>query len=148
MGAKEGNTNGFPKSGSLCWECQNAVPDRIRGCNWSRHLKPVEGWTAVTTDRNNQQSKCVIDCPEFVPDSEPEPVNPGVAEATKDALIAKARRYESRARTEYLYGNTKSADGLMEKSKKCRIDARQWDGLIHFEDEYERHTFLAGQFGL
>ena len=31
---------------TLCWTCMNAVPNEIRGCNWSRFAMPVAGWNA------------------------------------------------------------------------------------------------------
>lgn len=35
--------------GTLCWCCKHAVPskDGTIGCNWSKHLEPVEGWEAI-----------------------------------------------------------------------------------------------------
>lgn len=60
---------------SLCWSCANAVPDKCgkRGCAWSRHFKPVEGWDAQETrmysgkeGKYSVQSYCVRQCPEFV----------------------------------------------------------------------------------
>ena len=68
----------FQKTQTICWRCQNAVPDpdRNRGCEWSRRLKPVKGWTAAETfvirwDGGKQRkivSARVIDCPKFIPD--------------------------------------------------------------------------------
>ncbi len=38
---------------TICWYCRNACPDReednTRGCSWSRHFEPVEGWVAIQT---------------------------------------------------------------------------------------------------
>lgn len=70
----------FQKTRTLCWECRNAVPDGKRGCNWSRHLDPVEGWDAVETSviridgghPKRIMSALVLGCPEFVPDKEKE----------------------------------------------------------------------------
>lgn len=61
-------------SSTLCWDCQNAVPDACgkRGCNWSRCQKPVEGWDAILTFHMGNiapyASYEVVSCPEFVPD--------------------------------------------------------------------------------
>lgn len=54
--------------GTLCWSCYNACPMRINdryisGCEWSIHLRPVEGWTADKTD----VSYFVKECPKFIP---------------------------------------------------------------------------------
>lgn len=62
----------------LCCFCANAVPsaDGKRGCSWSRELAPVEGWTAEVTNvptyykKTNHAGYHIIDCPEFVADSE------------------------------------------------------------------------------
>lgn len=65
MGAPEWNTNSvFSKPSTLCWQCANAVPDEQNGCDWSRHLMPVVGWT-VQESRGRQPSYRVIACPEF-----------------------------------------------------------------------------------
>lgn len=64
------------QDGTLCWHCANACG----GCSWSGRdergklmYQPVEGWTAIPMDINNdrthvEQSYMVIDCPEFVPE--------------------------------------------------------------------------------
>lgn len=67
------------KSRTICWKCQNAVPDKHgRGCNWSRNLEPVDGWKAMETSvirydggvRREIMSALVVECPEFIPDGE------------------------------------------------------------------------------
>ena len=66
---------------TLCWDCQNAVPDLEgkRGCNWSRHHKPVEGWDAVrqihATVAYSYVSYEVIKCPQFLADERYIPVD-------------------------------------------------------------------------
>lgn len=57
---------------SLCWECKNAVPDAYgqRGCSWSRHRLPVDGWEAKETSLKIMQevrikSYVVRKCPKF-----------------------------------------------------------------------------------
>lgn len=35
---------------SLCWTCQNAVPNKENGCSWSINFKPVKGWDAIRQD--------------------------------------------------------------------------------------------------
>lgn len=61
---------GIEQKQTLCWTCQNAVPDSTGelGCSWSRRLKPVEGWTAVETTNTTTTTYRVIDCPEYIPD--------------------------------------------------------------------------------
>ena len=57
---------------TLCWTCQNACG----GCNWSKRLKPVEGWTVENTEikhtskgKTRYDSSCkVISCPEYIQD--------------------------------------------------------------------------------
>lgn len=58
-------------TGTLCFWCQNSVPDRQgHGCSWSCDLKPVAGWIATHVIRNHQkrggESYCVHKCPQFV----------------------------------------------------------------------------------
>lgn len=67
------------KKTTLCVMCQNAVPNTFtgKGCSWSRHLEPVEGWTAKPTllRAHNRAapeigSYQVLACPEYIPDKE------------------------------------------------------------------------------
>ena len=67
--------------GTLCWNCQKAVPnmDKTRGCSWSLHFIPVEGWDAERVDvccpsrtQKYQESYIVKSCPEFLPDGRKE----------------------------------------------------------------------------
>lgn len=65
---------------SICWDCQNAVPnfEKSRGCSWSLGFKPVEGWEAVRQDvahgdyasqwHREIESYTVINCPCFKKD--------------------------------------------------------------------------------
>lgn len=61
-------------SGSLCWYCENAVPNprTHKGCSWSRDFKPVDGWEAISVTIptygkiHDCESFCVISCPEFL----------------------------------------------------------------------------------
>lgn len=57
---------------TLCWDCANAVPSYRKGtgCSWSKHFKPVEGWTAEKTElpasyKREIASYLVIECPNF-----------------------------------------------------------------------------------
>ena len=50
---------------TLCLDCANATNG---GCNWSRSLIPVDGWTAY----KDKVSYLVIDCPEFISDKKGE----------------------------------------------------------------------------
>lgn len=74
---KEADLKSGGKSDTICWDCQNAVPDKCgHGCSWSRKLIPVDGWTAKGTRIRqkgvNAQGYCgsyiVIRCPQFVPE--------------------------------------------------------------------------------
>ena len=69
--------DGLSGRGTICWKCRNAVPEGEYGCSWSRELKPVPGWTAVSHNIKvypawgrelGQESFKVVDCPEFIPD--------------------------------------------------------------------------------
>ena len=61
---------------TLCWNCINAVPNTQKGhgCDWSRRLIPVRGWTAESTTLRNYAAKeprdvpnyRVIACPDFM----------------------------------------------------------------------------------
>ena len=62
----------FQRRETLCWKCQNAVPDKKKGtgCSWSISLKPVEGWTAQAVqiklyENKTSPSFIVIACPMF-----------------------------------------------------------------------------------
>lgn len=53
---------------TLCWQCANATNS---GCLWSKHLRPVTGWTAKyrpvkAGEKGKAPSYVVEACPEFV----------------------------------------------------------------------------------
>ena len=54
------------ETGQLCWRCAKACG----GCNWSRHLEPIDGWvaeiTVVKDSMGDFQSYSIKKCPEFV----------------------------------------------------------------------------------
>lgn len=59
----------FPAT--LCWDCAKAAHD---GCSWAESLKPVEGWEAVPTVKQQFRGEplhsfLVISCPEFERDA-------------------------------------------------------------------------------
>ena len=71
---------------TLCWHCARAVAK----CPWSKHFKPVKGWTAIPTVIKSLyldgtilsiDSYVVLKCPLFIPDAEckPKPTNADVA---------------------------------------------------------------------
>lgn len=41
---------------SICWHCRHAVPSKDKGCEWSKHRRPVEGWVSKDTMRTRQQT--------------------------------------------------------------------------------------------
>ena len=53
---------------TLCWTCQNA----FGGCNWSKNLEPVEGWTVKETVRTEARKPIpgvlVLSCPKYIQD--------------------------------------------------------------------------------
>ena len=51
---------------TLCFTCENAVPSKCRGCEWSRTSQPVPGWTAIPTTPMGMPSFCVIECPKYL----------------------------------------------------------------------------------
>lgn len=63
------------KEDTLCWTCENAVPKMekgklVCGCSWSMHLKPVDGWTAEKSVKNENHGNrletwCVKKCPKY-----------------------------------------------------------------------------------
>ena len=60
----------FCKHTTLCWDCSKATG----GCRWSDKSKPVEGWNAVHTMKQNEGrpdylTYDVYECPEFVRDA-------------------------------------------------------------------------------
>lgn len=58
-------------TGTLCWRCENAVPDpyRGKGCPWSKSGTPVDGWDAIRTSKAvDGESYFVRACPCFEPD--------------------------------------------------------------------------------
>lgn len=71
MPEKEQNTPKEAASGTLCWQCENAVPDpeRGKGCPWSKSGTPVDGWDAIRTSKSEDgESYYVRACPSFEPD--------------------------------------------------------------------------------
>lgn len=66
-GGKRGRTTQM----QLCWSCQNAVAtaDGRRGCEWSRELRPVPGWTAKLVRKAVMGlTWSVTQCPKYTPD--------------------------------------------------------------------------------
>ena len=58
-----------PRPDTLCWDCKNSTNN---GCEWSRSLKPVEGWNAVPSailvggaNDKYTDSYLVLKCPKF-----------------------------------------------------------------------------------
>ena len=58
---------------TLCWRCSKAV----KKCPWSKHFKPVPGWSAIPTLVKSTyldgsiltvKSFVVVKCPQFVAD--------------------------------------------------------------------------------
>ncbi len=53
-----------------CWECVHAVPNKNGnpniGCEWSRYLKPVEGWVAEYVNTYYGGFYKIKHCPKFV----------------------------------------------------------------------------------
>ena len=49
---------------TLCWTCENSVPnpETGKGCSWSRKLIPVEGTVCDPITGH------IIDCPEYIKD--------------------------------------------------------------------------------
>lgn len=56
----------------LCWGCENAVPteDGRRGCEWSRDLRPVPGWTAKMVPNKLGGTWSITECPKYIPDGQ------------------------------------------------------------------------------
>lgn len=52
---------------TLCWCCKHVVPskDGTRGCDWSRHAKPIPGWEADKGFRDGHVAYHVHRCPLF-----------------------------------------------------------------------------------
>lgn len=88
----------YKMSDTLCWNCQNAVPNKDgRGCTWSKRFEPVAGWTATSRNISSLAhgnrpylSYRVTDCPEFVAD----PSYKEVMEMTKEELEKKLEKTE------------------------------------------------------
>lgn len=62
---------GEQRSQQLCWTCQNAVSSETtgRGCEWSRDLRPVPGWTAEMTHKAVMGlTWSITECPKYIPD--------------------------------------------------------------------------------
>ena len=67
----DGGGKGPTTKAQLCWSCQNAVPteDGRRGCEWSRELRPVPGWTAKLVRKAVMGlTWSVTQCPKYIPD--------------------------------------------------------------------------------
>ena len=53
---------------TLCWDCKRSIGK----CNWSKRLKPVEGWIANTVNPTLSKpysTYLVEQCPEFERDA-------------------------------------------------------------------------------
>lgn len=71
---------GYMCKDALCWSCKNAVPKivggkYVQGCSWSVQLKPVEGWKAIHSIKNEKSGKPmetwhVEECPLYCSDKE------------------------------------------------------------------------------
>ena len=66
------------RENTKCFQCQNAVPSKTRGCSWSKNLIPVKGWEAIPRiyrvgGKTSGVSYRVVSCPEFIPDPSREP---------------------------------------------------------------------------
>lgn len=48
----------------LCWTCQNATG----GCSWSKNFAPIEGWDAVSTTVDGEDTYFIKNCPQYEQD--------------------------------------------------------------------------------
>lgn len=62
----------YIQGANICFDCINAVPtlDGTRGCNWSRHFKPVKGWKATKVPfklayERMSWTYSITECPKF-----------------------------------------------------------------------------------
>lgn len=64
--AREMSYRRLEEDKQLCWRCKKACG----GCNWSKYLKPVDGWTAEPTiikdSMGDIPSYMIKKCPEFI----------------------------------------------------------------------------------
>lgn len=76
----DGGGRGRTPQMQLCWSCQNAIPSENgqRGCEWSRELRPVPGWTAELVQKAVMGlTWSVTQCPKYIPDGPGEGVAHG-----------------------------------------------------------------------
>lgn len=67
----DGGGKGRTTKMQLCWSCRNAVAtaDERWGCEWSRELRPVPGWTAELVQKAVMGlTWSVTRCPKYIPD--------------------------------------------------------------------------------
>ena len=96
------------KTPTLCWFCQNAVPDNDgHGCEWSRHGNPVDGWDVMPGRIRAKDSRGgstetksyhVRECPEFVEDPIPSESDQKKDEPKKEAAPKKETLKEKKSR--------------------------------------------------
>ena len=58
----------FDSKPQLCEKCGKAA-GTMGWCNWSKYLRPVEGWTAIVSGTkypSGGNSYCITACPEYV----------------------------------------------------------------------------------
>lgn len=83
MSTLSNDFNRHRKPATICWNCNNAVPNAegTNGCEWSLMLEPVPGWEAIPSKiisryQDNYGKKhtrllksyTVISCPRFKKD--------------------------------------------------------------------------------
>ena len=79
---------------NICWDCKNACG----GCNWSRALKPVDGWDAElieyipwgTKSQTLHTTYYIKQCPEFVKD-EPRKHTNGILSKDESKLFLEGK---------------------------------------------------------
>ena len=110
------------KKETLCFHCANACTN---GCNWSKNLEPVEGWTA----EKNNQGYLVTDCPQFYPDD----VEDGrLKNIDTDGMMRLLEAVAQQMRDDYIHGrgihdpNAKRAMTWAESRYAARKQIERW----------------------
>ena len=79
---------------TLCISCAKACGS---GCNWSANLEPVDGWTV----EENRQGFLVVDCPEYVHDSD----DTRLKHIDTDGMMKLLEAAAQKMREDYVHGH-------------------------------------------
>lgn len=142
---------------TLCWRCQNAVPDGTHGCPWSEKEKPVPGWNAEQNNLLQQYywrgktashyvtSYRVIDCPLFVPDLPRKDHSTELYSIENISPVTKRRTLRHNRRKAGLCSCGREREDKNYKTCEfCRKRSREWNRKRDYDETYKSVYKEAG----